>query len=612
MMANIRILGISAFYHDSAAAIIENGKLLAAAQEERFTRKKGDASFPHNAISFCLDTCNITERDIDHIVYYENPYIKFERLLYSYYHTAPFSLRSFLKAMPGWLTKKLWLESYIAKEMGVNKKVFLCNHHLSHAASAFFPSPFSEAAILTIDAVGEWATTSIGFGNSNHISLLKQIKFPNSLGLLYSAFTYYVGFRVNSGEYKLMGLAPYGNPLFTDIIKDKLIKINSDGSIIVNQKYFSYAGGLTMTNKKFHNLFGGPPRIPETDITQKEMDIAASIQQVTAEIILKMGQWVFECTAMENIVMAGGVALNCVANGQLSKNGPFKQMWIQPAAGDSGGAVGAALWFWHECLGKNRKIEHPDSMSGAFLGTNILNESQEDDKSLKKMNARWKVLDIETLTERIANEIAKGKIVAIARDKMEFGPRALGARSILGDARSDKMQRRMNLKIKFRESFRPFAPVVLEEDANQYFDLEQNSPYMQFAYPVANSKRTKMSDKGISGFALQSIRRSEIPAVTHVDLSARIQTVNRQQNPFMWLVVSKFKRKTGCSVIINTSFNIRGEPIVNTVQDAYRCFLVTEIDFLVIGNRLLDRKKQKENLLNLTEQKKWLQRFELD
>ena len=613
-MKNVRILGISAYYHDSAAALIENGRIVAAVQEERFTRSKGDASFPHQAIGYCLQAGGVHEEELDYIVFYESPIVKFERLLISHLVTAPFSLRSLLKAFPVWLTQKLWLEHEIAREMGVKKRVHFCDHHLSHAASAFFPSPFERAAILTIDGVGEWSTASYGLGKGNKVDLLKEIRFPNSVGLVYSAFTHFTGFKINSGEYKLMGLAPYGEPIYADMIREKLVRVQPDGSIVLNQRYFSYVGGLAMTNRRFHAFFGGPPRKPETEITQREMDIAASVQDVVNEIVLTMGNHVFERTGIENLVMAGGVALNCVATGLLSSTGPFKKIWTQPAAGDAGGSLGAALWWWHQKLGNPRIPGKPDGMQGAFLGTDIRPESDEDDEMLRRLGGVWEVLNEEELQNRIAAEVADGRVVSVARGRMEFGPRALGARSILGDARSPKMQKHMNLAIKFRESFRPFAPIVLEEDAAEYFDVAQDSPYMLLVYPVRESRRFKPTGDGaeLKGLARLSAPHSDIPAVTHVDYSARIQTVDKVRNPFTHAVLSEFKRLTGCAVMVNTSFNVRGEPIVNTVEDAYRCFMATEIDSLVVGNRFFRKDAQKNRPLNSEERNKWLRRFELD
>jgi carbamoyltransferase len=607
-----RILGLSAYYHDSAAALIEDGRIVAAAQEERFTRIKGDAAFPHHAIAFCLDAAGIDESQLDYIVFYENPLTKFERLLTTYHLTAPRSFRSFLRAFPSWLTEKVWLENEIASEMGVAKRVYFCDHHLSHAASAFFPSPFERAAVLTIDGVGEWSTTTWGVGAGHRIELREQIRFPNSWGLLYSAFTYYTGFKINSGEYKLMGLAPYGEPRYADRIRDRLIRLGDDGSIAMNQRYFDYVGGLHMTNARFHELFEGPPREPESLITQREMDLAASVQVVLDEAVLRMARHVREHSGCDHLVLAGGVALNVVSVGRLASVGVFDELWVQPASGDAGGALGAALWMWHQKLGHPRAAPKPDAMQGAFLGSEIADASQEDDAILEKLGAVWDVCDEDALQERIARAIAAGKVVALARGRTEFGPRSLGARSILGDARLPSMQSHMNLKIKFRESFRPFAPMVIAEEARDWFDTTQESPYMLLVYPVTERRRVPVDASGLFGIDLLKASRSEVPAVTHVDHSARVQTVDAERNPFMAGVLRRFKAITGCPVIINTSFNVRGEPIVNTVEDAYRCFMATEIDCLVAGNRFLEREKQMNRPLDDDQRAQWLQRFELD
>jgi carbamoyltransferase len=609
-----RILGISAFYHDSAAALLDDGRIVGAAQEERFTRVKGDASFPHHAIGWCLDHAGLDIEDVDHVVFYENPIVKFERLLTSYLATAPRGLTSFLTSMPSWLTGKLWLEREIARELGIRRRIWFCSHHLAHAASAFFPSPYDEAAILTIDGVGEWSTATWGAGRGNHIELAEEMRFPNSLGLLYSAFTYYCGFKINSGEYKLMGLAPYGQPKYAADILEKLVRLHDDGSLVLNQNYFNYVAGLTMTSDRFHRLFGGPPRQPESKITQREMDLAASVQAVIDEAVLRMGRYVHAHIGLDRLVLAGGVALNCVATGKLSTAGPFRSLWTQPAAGDAGGALGAALWFWHHQLNQPRTAEQPDSMRAAFLGPDIPPESAYDDAMLRRLGAVWESLPDEALQDRIAESIAAGSVVAIARGGLEFGPRALGARSILGDARSETMQSHMNLKIKFREGFRPFAPMVLAEDAEQYFDLRQESPYMLLVYPVSENRRRAPAplDQEKFGIDLLNLPRSDIPAVTHVDYSARVQTVDRRRNPFLHDVLTRFRDRTGCSVIVNTSFNVRGEPIVNTVEDAYRCFMATEIDCLVVGNRFLERHRQPNRPLTDHERANWLRRFELD
>jgi carbamoyltransferase len=515
--------------------------------------------------------------------------------------------------MPSWLTSKLWLEREIARELGIRRRIWFVTHHLSHAASAFFPSPYEEAAILTIDGVGEWSTATWGIGRDNRIELCEEMRFPNSLGLLYSAFTYYCGFKINSGEYKLMGLAPYGQPRFVDEILSKVVRLHDDGSLILNQEYFNYVTGLTMTSGRFHRLFGGPPRSPESRITQREMDIAASVQAVVDEAILRMGRHVHERTKLDNLVLAGGVALNCVATGRLSSEGPFRSLWTQPAAGDAGGALGAALWFWHHQLGQPRVVALPDAMRGAFLGPDIPARSKSDNAVLRRLGATWDELEDDELETRIAESIEAGKVVAVARGPMEFGPRALGARSILGDARSESMQSHMNLKIKFREGFRPFAPMVLAEEASDYFDVSQESPYMLLVYPVNNQHRRAVGDAaGKTGIHLLKATRSDIPAVTHVDYSARVQTIDPARNPFMHRVLSRFRERTNCGVIINTSFNVRGEPIVNTAEDAYRCFMATEIDCLVIGNRFLSREKQQNKPLTDHERAAWLRRFELD
>jgi carbamoyltransferase len=608
------ILGISAYYHDSAAAILRDGQILAAAQEERFSRIKGDSAFPHHAVDFCLEQAGVTENDVDHVVYYENPLVKFERLITIYHLTAPWSLRSFLRSFPKWLTTNLWLENEIQSELGTRRRISLGDHHLSHAASAFFPSPFRSAAILTIDGVGEWSTATFGVGHGNNIELFKEIRFPNSVGLLYSAFTYYTGFKINSGEYKLMGLAPYGKPIYAGLIMRELVRIQDDGAIQLNQRYFDYLGGLAMTNDAFAALFGGPARQPEAPITQREMDIAASIQDVLNRIVLRMAEFVRDQTGMKQLVMAGGVALNVVSTGLLARSGLFDEIWIQPAAGDAGSALGAALWMWHMGLDHPRIPVVPDGMRGAFLGPDIPAASAKDDLSLRALNAVWRWYNDTELHHRVAELIAEGKVVAVARGPMEWGPRSLGARSILGDARSPEMQAHMNLKIKFRESFRPFAPMVLAEDADQYFDIGQESPYMLLAFPVTESRRIRATEEEqkLWGIDLLKVPRSDVPAITHVDYSARVQTIDSIRNPFMHQVISAFKMLTGCSVIINTSFNVRGEPIVCTAQDAYQCFMATEIDALVVGNRLLLREEQHASALDESQRNEWLARFELD
>ena len=608
------ILGISAYYHDAAAALVRDGEIVAAAQEERFTRKKGDSSFPVNAIDYCLTEARLREDELDHVVFYEHPLTHFERLMSIYHLSAPRSLASYLKAMPVWITNRLWTDRVIARELGWKREVRFCDHHLSHAAAAFFPSPFQEAAILTVDGVGEWSTTTFGVGRDNHIELHGEIRFPNSAGLLYSAFTYFTGFRINSGEYKLMGLAPYGRPIYSEMIRDRLVRVGDDGAIQLNQRYFDYVGGLTMTNDAFAQLFGGPPRAPESPITQREMDIAASIQDVLNDVLLRMARHVKQETGARNLVLAGGVALNVVATGLLAREHLFDEIWIQPAAGDAGSSIGCALWFWHQVLGMRREARRPDGMHGAFLGPDVAPESGEDERMLERLGAAWETLPDAVLQDRIAGLIADGKVVAVARGRMEWGPRSLGARSILGDARSPAMQSHMNLKIKFRESFRPFAPMVLAEDAGEYFDISQESPYMLFAFPVREAKRLAPTEaqRELWGMDLLKVARSVIPAVTHVDYSARVQTVDAQRNPFMHWVLAAFKQRTGCSVVINTSFNVRGEPIVNSVEDAYRCFMATDIDCLVAGNRLMERTRQAKPPLTEGERRQWLRRFDLD
>jgi carbamoyltransferase len=614
----VRILGISAYYHDSAAALVEDGRIVNAAQEERFTRVKGDAGFPQHAIGWCLDDAGVSIEEVDHVVFYEQPVVKFERLLTSYLATAPRGLQSFLSSMPSWLTNKLWLEREIARELGIRRRIWFGTHHLSHAASAFFPSPYEDAAILTIDGVGEWSTATWGVGRGGRIELVEEMRFPNSLGLLYSAFTYYCGFKINSGEYKLMGLAPYGEPRYADEILTKVVRLHDDGSLILNQEYFNYVTGLTMTGERFHRLFGGEPRSPESKITQREMDIAASVQSVVDEAILRMGRYVHERTKLDNLVLAGGVALNCVATGRLSMEGPFKSLWTQPAAGDAGGALGAALWFWHHQLNQPRIVESPDAMRGAFLGPEIAEYSAEDEAVLRRLGAVWDEFDDDELQGRIVEAIEAGKVVAMARGRMEFGPRALGARSILGDARSESMQSHLNLKIKFREGFRPFAPMVLAKEAGDYFDIQQESPYMLLVYSVRQNHRVaehpgqEVDPAGKFGFDRLKTRRSDIPAVTHVDYSARVQTIDPARNPFIHGVLNRFCQRTGCPVIVNTSFNVRGEPIVNTAEDAYRCFMATEIDCLVLGNRFLSRERQSNKPLTDHERAAWLRRFDLD
>lgn len=606
---NIYILGISAYYHDSAACIVKDGIILAAAQEERFSRKKHDHRFPHHAIKFCLDYSGIKADELNLVAFYDKPFLKFERLLETYLTFAPMGIKSFIKAMPLWIKEKLWMKELIKKELGYEGKIIFPEHHESHAASAFFPSPFNEAAILTMDGVGEWTTSSYGIGRGSSIELWADIKFPHSLGLLYSAFTYYTGFKVNSGEYKVMGLAPYGEPKYKKLIYDHLINVKDDGSFRMNMKYFDYCAGLTMTNNKFHKLFGGLPRVPETKLTQKDMDLARSLQEVTEEIVLKMGYHVHKETGMKNLVLAGGVALNCVVNGKLLREGPFENIWIQPAAGDAGGALGAALVGWHCYLGNPRVTDNKtDSQQGSYLGP----EFNEDyiQSFIQSFNLPAKKIQDDELIKITSKLIAEEKVVGWFDGRMEFGPRALGARSILGDARSSKMQALMNIKIKFREGFRPFAPSVLYEKVSEYFEFEKESPYMLQVADVKKNRRIKMKDdeEKLWGIDKLNVVRSDIPAITHVDYSARLQTVHKDTNPRYYKLIEQFEKDTGCAVIINTSFNVRGEPIVCTPEDAYRCFMRTNIDYLVLGNYLLAKENQKP----LEKDVDWKKEFALD
>ena len=594
------ILGISAFYHDSAASIIVDGQIIAAAQEERFSRIKHDSSYPKNAVEFVLNYSNLSLSQVDHIVFFEKPFLKFERLLETYVGFAPKGFVQFAKAMPVWLRDKLFQKRQIMnflKEHDNNfkdeKKLFFSEHHLSHAASAFYPSPYEEAIVLTADGVGEWATTTVAIGKGKDLEIKKEIHFPHSLGLLYSAFTYYVGFKVNSGEYKLMGLAPYGKPIYSKIIKDNLIDIKPDGTFRLNQDYFEYATGLKMTNNKFDELFGQKPRLSEKEnINQFHMDIAASIQEVTEEIILSLTKSLKEEYKINNLCLAGGVALNCVANGKILKGKIFENIWVQPAAGDAGGSLGAALAYWYLEIKKERQILKPDSMKGSYLGPEIL--QNEVERELKEIGANFKILNESELMDFTAESLKNGDAVGWFQGRMEFGPRALGARSILGDPRSEKMQKNLNLKVKYRESFRPFAPSILSEDKKDWFDIKSDSPYMLIVSKVKNEKIIKMSEqeKNLFGIDKLNIKRSKIPAVTHVDYSARIQTVHEETNSKYYKLISKFKEKTGCPILINTSFNIRGEPIVNTVKDAFKCFMGTELDTLVIGNCFLKKQSR--------------------
>jgi len=586
------ILGISCFYHDSAACLVQDGNILAAIQEERFTRKKHDPRFPKNALKYCLEEANITIEGLDYIVFYDKPFPTFERLLMSYLTVAPKGLRSWLEAMPLWLGQKLHITRVIQKETGYKRDVLFTEHHEAHAASAFYPSPFDEAAILTMDGVGEWATATYGFGKDKDITLLKELNFPDSLGLLYSAFTYFTGFRVNSGEYKLMGLAPYGIPRYRNLILSEIIDLKEDGSIRLNLSYFNFLGGLRMTNRRFSKLFGGPPRKPETEITQREMDIAASIQSVIEETVLKMANHVFKETNQKNLCLAGGVALNCVANGRILREGPFEKIWIQPAAGDAGGALGAALSVWYRFLGNERKnSKGRDRQQGSYLGPSFSRETVRNFFETKGYPHHR--LDPENRAKAIAEQIAKGKIVGYMTGRMEFGPRALGARSILGDPRRGDTQSIMNLKIKYRESFRPFAPAVLEEKASEYFDIDGPSPYMLLVAKVQNKRRLpQASIDGMPMLERLKAKRSDIPAITHLDYSARIQTVNKKDKPDFHEIILEFEKLTGCAVVVNTSFNVRGEPIVCTPEDAYRCFMRTEIDVLVIEDYILFKEEQ--------------------
>jgi carbamoyltransferase len=644
----VSILGISAFYHDSAACLVVDGEIVAAAQEERFTRVKHDHNFPVNAARYCLSEAGITAAELNYVGFYDKPLLKFDRLLETYLDYAPSGFSSFLKALPLWMKEKLWMPDLIRTELGkaggetdertakklgkkFEWKLLFGDHHESHAASAFFPSPFEEAAILTIDGVGEWATSSIGIGKGNEITLLKELRFPDSLGLLYSAFTYYTGFRVNSGEYKVMGLAPYGEPKYVAVIKDKLLEVRDDGSLKMNHEYFSYSHGLRMTNSAFDKLFGGPPRKPESLITQKEMDLASSIQVITEEVMLKMTKFAHKETGMKKLCMAGGVALNCVANGRVLREVPFEDIWIQPAAGDAGGALGIALAIWHRYLGNTRLspeqagtwqsaqpvakftrdsvqnngrksnesdgpqkhlTAYADGMKGSYLGPR--HSEAEIESFLRSRQLPYVKYSRETLPGVVADLLAAGKIIGLHQGRMEFGPRALGARSIIGDPRSPEMQSAMNLKIKYRESFRPFAPSVLREQVADWFELDADSPYMLLVADVAAAQRRKMTaeEEALWGIDKLNIRRSEIPAVTHVDYSARIQTVRRETNPLYWEIIEAFRQKTGCPVVVNTSFNVRGEPIVCTPEDSYRCFMRTEMDFLLLENFVLDKREQ--------------------
>jgi carbamoyltransferase len=604
----MRILGLSAYYHDSAACLVEDGRIVAAAQEERFTRKKHDHRFPACAVEFCLHHAGITAGDLDCVVFYDKPLQKFDRLIETYLDYAPAGIRSFLQAMPLWLREKLWMKEQIAKQCGgFEGKVLFTEHHESHAASAFFPSPFESAAVLTIDGVGEWATSSFGRGVGNRLELTAEMHFPHSLGLLYSAFTYYTGFKVNSGEYKVMGLAPYGEPRYVQKILEELVDLREDGSLRLNMRYFHYCQGLTMTNQAFDRLFGGPPRAPESPLTQRDMDLARSVQEVTETAMLRMARHVHQVTGERNLCLAGGVALNCVGNGRILREGPFERIWIQPAAGDAGGALGAALSVWHQHL-DNPRTANASSMSGSYLGPEFSNDQIR--AYLDSAGAAYQQVGHRDLAGRAAALLADEKVVGWFQGRMEFGPRALGARSILGDPRSARMQSVMNLKIKFRESFRPFAPSVLRERVSEWFEIDCDSPYMLLVAPVREHLRIPMTadQEKLFGIEKLNVPRSTIPAITHVDYSARIQTVEHQDNPLYHDLLLAFERLTGCPVLVNTSFNVRGEPIVCTPEHAYTCFMRTEMDYLVLGDFILDKREQGA----FVDSGAWQEEFQLD
>jgi carbamoyltransferase len=607
------ILGISAFYHDSSASLIKNGKIISAAQEERFTRKKHDSSYPFNAVEFVLNFSSISIADVDYIIFYEKPFLKFERLLETYVAFAPLGFKSFIKAMPIWLNQKLFQKKMILdylrmhdKNFNGENKLLFSEHHLSHAASAFYPSPFDEAIVLVADGVGEWATTTVAIGTKKNLEIKKELNFPHSLGLLYSAFTYYVGFKVNSGEYKLMGLAPYGKPKYVDKIFENLIDLKEDGTFILNQKFFNYTTGLTMTNKKFDLLFGEPPRESEDKITQFHMDIASSIQQAIEIVMIKLVRSLKEEYKISNLCLAGGVALNCVVNGKIINEKIFKNIWVQPASGDAGGSLGAALAFWHLDL-DNKKINAKDSMQGSYLGNKF--SQNQIEKKYKEIGVNYKIYNNDELINKTASDLSQGKAIGWFQGRMEFGPRALGNRSILADPRSETMQKNLNLKIKYRESFRPFAPSILRKDLKDWFEMDIDSPYMLFVSKIKKEKMIdlKKKDENKFGMELLNIKKSQIPAVTHVDYTSRIQTVEKRDNEKFYKLIEKFKEKTGCPILVNTSFNIRGEPIVNTPEEAYRCFMGTELDVLVVGNCYI--KKNDQNF-NFKDDYKY--RFELD
>lgn len=611
----MRILGVSAFYHDSAACLIEDGEIVAAAQEERFTRVKHDSSFPARAIQYCLAAGAVRCADLDYVAYYEKPLLTFERLLETYGAFAPRGVASFVTAMPVWLKEKLFMKKMLRDELAridgsqYGGPLLFSEHHESHAASAFYCSPFDRAAVLTVDGVGEWTTTSLGRGRGSELEFLQEIRFPHSLGLLYSAFTYYTGFKVNSGEYKVMGLAPYGEPRYVQSILDYLVDLKEDGSFRINQEYFNYCTGLTMTNAKFHALFGGPPRSPESKLTQRDMDLARSVQEVTEEIILRLVRTLHRETGEQNLCMAGGVALNCVANGRILREGPFEHIWVQPAAGDAGGAIGAALVCWYRYLGKPRITHGRDAMHGAYLGPSFAGD---DFRSfLEKESIPYEYVDDEeALITKTAERLSMGHVIGWFQGRMEFGPRALGNRSILGDARNVTMQTTMNVKIKFRESFRPFAPSVLAERAREYFELDHESPYMLLVAGVTPSRRRAMNDDERARWGIEKLNvpRSDIPAVTHVDYSARIQTVHRETNDRYWRLLKAFEDRTGCATVVNTSFNVRGEPIVCSPEDAFRCFMRTNMDYLILGNCVLD----KTAMVPMSDDGQWKKLFVLD
>ena len=610
------ILGISAFYHDSAACLLKDGEIVSAAQEERFTRKKHDAAFPRCAIEYCLKEAGIGANDINNVVFYEKPFVKFERLLETYLAFAPKGFKSFAKAMPVWIKDKLFQKAALVKELNnifsddVNwsERLLFSEHHLSHAASAFYPSPFENAAVLTLDGVGEWTTTSLAVGKGSDLKVLKEIHFPHSLGLLYSAFTYYTGFKVNSGEYKVMGLAPYGEPKYVDLIKEKLITVADDGSYQLDMSYFDYATGLTMTNKKFDALFGGPPRTSEAELTQRDMDLAASVQKVTEDIVTQIARDIARDTGERNLCLAGGVALNCVANGTLLREKIFENIWIQPAAGDAGGALGAALSAWYLHHNSEREVSSErDAMKGAYLGPEF--KDAEIEAELEACGTKFKKLSDDELIEHVATALADEKAVGWMQGRMEFGPRALGGRSIIADPRSPAMQKQLNLKVKYRESFRPFAPSVLREDVNEWFEHDTDSPYMLLVADVQKDKRRTMTDEEETLFGVDKLNvpRSSVPAITHVDYSARIQTVHADTNPRYHNVISKFKEKTGCPLVVNTSFNVRGEPIICSPTDAFKCFMGTELEVLAIGNYLMIKEEQDDSL-----KENYEERYELD